>query len=80
MFLKFVYWAWRSGVVSGCCEGERGSTYLAVFLLRLVGRPPYCLLFVFDHLMYRSRGGVLSTSRSIGKSKLEKFNHRFVIL
>ena len=49
MFLKFVYWAWRSGLfVIGRRAVERGSSYLAVSLLRLVGRPPCCLVFVFD--------------------------------
>jgi hypothetical protein len=35
-------------VVSGRWAGERGSSYLAVSLLRLVGRPPCCLVFVLD--------------------------------
>ena len=35
-------------LVSGRRAFERGSSYLAVSLLRLVGRPPFCLMFVFD--------------------------------
>ena len=64
-------------VVSGRWVGERGSGYLAVSLLRLVGRLPCWLLFVFD-VQILWWGAV--TSRSIGEMKLEKFNHRLVIL